>query len=597
MRRSLSMGLLIAVLAFGGCAAGEAEGAEAVLASESVIVDESLQLVDGVDLQYVVALVDGGAGGARVSCTFRGSLSGESAFSTGDGWGGVREPWTFLRFETVRGVFGREREVWSSGPGRWLVRHAPGEVLAVDYRIAPLRTPVGLGNEDYYKPIICSRFCHLLGGNALLRPDSIDERRVIRARWSWLNLPEGWQAISSWAARDRAFVATATFEDFRQAVFMAGPIRIVERDVKGGKLFVGIAGEQWSFGDDELAGMTAAIVDGHRRFFSDYSQPFFAVTLLPIGEHEPRSRSLGGTGLRNSFSLFITPHFDMKAGTAGAARLKRLLSHELFHNWNGDRVSMKEPERLVYWFSEGFTDFFSLRALARAGLMTAAEYADAFNETLRSFYGNPKREAPNAAIAAGFWSDSEIQKLPYQRGAVVAALVDREIRRVSAGRRNLDDLMRVLVARAESGRLFLTTEDHLATIERWTSIAFAESVRKIVVDGAIPELPGDVLGPVLELRPSEVATFDLGFEADAAFKAGAIVGVREGSAAHAAGLRNGQRLHGYSATLGDPSQPAEMTVEIDGVLTKLAYLPRGPVRAVPQFHVVPGREKLAANSL
>ena len=51
-------------------------------------------------------------------------------------------------------------------------------------------------------------------------------------------------------------------------------------------------------------------------------------------------------------------------------------------------------------------------------------------------------EAPATRIAAEFWSDRQVSDLPYQRGAIVAALLDREIRASSSGRQSLDHFLR-----------------------------------------------------------------------------------------------------------------------------------------------------------
>jgi hypothetical protein len=62
---------------------------------------------------------------------------------------------------------------------------------------------------------------------------------------------------------------------------------------------------KWNFTDEEFAGLVEKIVLATREFWNDFEQPYFLVTLLPI-ESDPQSKSIGGTGLINSFATFVT---------------------------------------------------------------------------------------------------------------------------------------------------------------------------------------------------------------------------------------------------------------------------------------------------
>ncbi len=123
-----------------------------------------------------------------------------------------------------------------------------------------------------------------------------------------------------------------------------------------------------------------------------------------------------------------------------------LLAHEMFHEWNGHEIRLAQPERLGYWFSEGFSDFCARGLLLRAELVTEDEYVELWNRRLSEYAKNPQRNAPASRIEEAFWSDANVGSLPYQRGDLVALLVDRAIASRSGGQRSLDDLMRALVA-------------------------------------------------------------------------------------------------------------------------------------------------------
>ena len=177
----------------------------------------------------------------------------------------------------------------------------------------------------------------------------------------------GWKVASSFSVEpEEASDATTTIHDFCQAVFLAGELRLLRRDIHGAPLWIAIAGTDWGFTDEAFADTAAKVVAAQRGFFADYAWPYFLISVIPVGRYNPRSTSKGGTGLTNSFAIFMTPKTGLALDEDGRG-VPWLLSHELFHLWNGHRYRLEEPDQLGYWFSEGFTDYYARRLLLRAG--------------------------------------------------------------------------------------------------------------------------------------------------------------------------------------------------------------------------------------
>ncbi|MBI5495718.1 MAG: hypothetical protein HY904_11905 [Deltaproteobacteria bacterium] len=126
-------------------------------------------------------------------------------------------------------------------------------------------------------------------------------------------------------------------------------------------------------------------------------------------------------------------------------------------------------------------------------------YLASLNEQLADHLRSPVRNASNAELARDFWTSAEMNQLPYQRGALLALWVDSEVRRASAGQRNLDHLMRALVARGRTGER-VNTDMLLTLIQSETSAGFARELRRMVVEGFPFELPVGVLAPCMEGR-------------------------------------------------------------------------------------------------
>jgi predicted metalloprotease with PDZ domain len=139
-----------------------------------------------------------------------------------------------------------------------------------------------------------------------------------------------------------------------------------------------------------------------------------------------------------------------------------LVAHELFHAWNGKRIRpaalgpfdyTRENYTRDLWVVEGITTYYTDLLLRRAGLITTERYlgklgemisklqtlpgravqplADASFDTWIKFY-RPDTNTPNATISY------------YQKGALVAMLLDLRIRGATGNTRSLDDLMRLL---------------------------------------------------------------------------------------------------------------------------------------------------------
>jgi predicted metalloprotease with PDZ domain len=142
-----------------------------------------------------------------------------------------------------------------------------------------------------------------------------------------------------------------------------------------------------------------------------------------------------------------------------------LASHELFHAWNVKRLRPLELGPFDYetenhtrglWVAEGITTYYGDLIVHRAGLSTAREYLDGLSGQIQELQTAPGRlvqsleEASFDAWIKHYRPDENTPNTAvsyYTKGAVVAFLLDIEIRRASGGARTLDDVMRTAYAR------------------------------------------------------------------------------------------------------------------------------------------------------
>jgi predicted metalloprotease with PDZ domain len=365
---------------------------------------------------------------------------------------------------------------------------------------------------------------------------------------------------------------------------MAGLLRVAKHKVGEHQVAVAVAGNEWSFGPDELADALVAIAQAERDFFDDHSDPWYLVTLSPVPQQHPGSHSFGGTALTNCFALYCTPNLSMSSASPDYSRTLILLAHEYFHNWNGIKIPTAGEDPSTYWFSEGFTNFYARRILHRAGLITAEQLVNDLNSALSAYDKNPHRMEPNRLIVDSFWSNPNTGLLPYQRGDLLALMIDQHIRERTEGRQSLDDLMVDLFRNPLQGQPS-TTEELLERIRRWVDEPFFEQVRQIVVEGHEVELPQQLSEPQMELAIARSRSFHPGIDLEATRESKRIAGVEENSNAWQAGLRNGQELRGFSVNSTDQPPIAEVTVLIDDEPTIIKYEALGPPQDVRVYRL------------
>ncbi|MGH7150304.1 MAG: hypothetical protein ACREIU_06390, partial [Planctomycetota bacterium] len=434
----------------------------------------------------------------RVRIETRGAREGKTSFSIAERWGGVERFEEGIRALGIREAGGKGLPVEQPTSNRWSVRHAPGAPLEVAYEIAPTGERIGRERESRYRPAVLPDLFHLVGTTGLVVPQPLEgeEPRSIEIRW--LGFAEaGWKVATSFGAGTEPRRIRRPLRDFVHGLYVAGDLRVFPVPLRGGALTVAIAGEDWGFADDLFVDLVRRIVVAERDFFDDHGDPHFLVSLVPVGERNPQSRSFGGTGLTDSFALFLLPGTGIEEEPGTGRGLRWLLAHELFHHWNGQEMPRVEPEALVYWFSEGFTDFYARRLLLRARLITLEEYAADLSERAGAYLASPVRNEPNDRILRDYWKDERVERLPYHRGDVVALLLDAAIRKASEGARGLDEFMRDLLARGRRGER-VGTEGLLALAESYAGKEFAERLRRIVVEGETAAIPADLLEPCLE---------------------------------------------------------------------------------------------------
>ncbi len=466
-----------------------------------------------------------------VKLTFEADESGVTTLRLPDGYGSGRDFWKNVRDLEVSGA----RVVDTSEPGLRKLQARGGRRIAVRYRIvSPLSGEPRIEDASTYQPVIRPRWFYAVGSALFALPYARDDAP---ARFVWNGGRIGMPAASDLQADRGEFGSLSgaiTLRDVRNSALVGGWDLSI---IRSGVVRVASIGA-FRFDMAEAAQLSERIVTAQTAFWGDRPRPFL-ITIVPHHASSPLSTSWQGTGRSGGFATRLTPNVELRD-------LTFFFAHENFHRWNSSALGGQGSDgRPGFWFSEGFTDFFALRLMVRSGVMSPHDFADVWNGMLAAYAASPARTLPNGEIAARFWTDPHAKRMAYQRGALLAALWDWKIRRERGGALSLDDLLRAQ-RRAVAAR---DPSDQTPAFVLFPKIAAAHDVdltadiARYLDRGEPIELPADVFGPCATVQWREQPDYDRGWDVAATSRAGGVVtGLREGSPAWRAGLRNGMRL-------------------------------------------------------
>jgi predicted metalloprotease with PDZ domain len=253
-----------------------------------------------------------------------------------------------------------------------------------------------------------------------------------------------------------------------------GTHRVLEFEVDGTPHRIAL----WGRGNEDetrLVEDTRAIVQAQRSFFGGV--PYKRYTFI---HHLAAGRN--GLEHRNS-AVFLVDRFGFRP-RASYERFLELVSHEFFHVWNVKRIRPKalgpfdyrrENHTRQLWTMEGVTSYYEKRFMAAASLYSKERFLERLAEEIAGLAGQPGRglqslEAASFDAWIKFYRPDEnsgnVSVSYYQKGLLVAMLLDLEIRALTSREKCLDDVVLHLAQRAtldDAG--FAEPDGYLAAVE------------------------------------------------------------------------------------------------------------------------------------
>jgi predicted metalloprotease with PDZ domain len=246
---------------------------------------------------------------------------------------------------------------------------------------------------------------------------------------NWENIPSSWKAVNSFNAKgNKQLIKGIEGNKFVTGVFWAGEnIRVHSFDINNKPCFFATT-DKWAFEDSTIIALIKKTISFQRAFWNDYNVPNYLITLIPTKIENGWASN--GRGLYNSFAAMASNNEFVNI-----AILRDLFNHELMHHWIGNQIVNAQPEALMYWFSEGFTSYFTEYNMFYSNQISRNEYIDRLNKIFKKHYGFEHNNAPNSQIQEGFFKDRILQELPYSRGLIYAFYLDCMIEKESKGKK------------------------------------------------------------------------------------------------------------------------------------------------------------------
>ncbi|ASS47869.1 MAG: peptidase [Candidatus Fluviicola riflensis] len=368
---------------------------------------------------------------------------------------------------------------------RIVVYHPTATTVSFSYTVR--QDYPGDSPNIFARPRLQPTFFHALGQSLFVMPEAVfesgKEDPEMDATIDWIGFPKEFAIHNMLGSQElhQSFNGKL-WTEFYNTLFVGGDYRIHSFEHQNKKVYFAIRGNWTTFQDDQLLALFQRTLITQRDFWNDQDFDYYTVIMTPTLTSNDSimypGQSVNGSRIYNGFMIQSTNNPFNDLGT-----IKYIFNHEMMHDWIGGKITMAHEE-LNYWFSEGFTDYYAYKNQLRNGALTPEEWRAKFNEdVLKAHYINPERNEPNYRIKDDFWTNYNIEKLPYRRGTLFAFWLDQQLLVSSNGKTSLDDFMRTLLIHCTENEVLFTDELFLDLLQQQTGEDWCYFFQKYVISG------------------------------------------------------------------------------------------------------------------
>ena len=362
---------------------------------------------------------------------------------------------------------------YNSSDGRPGWEKTEHNTWTINFRTAGIKTatikyavPLSVLSSVRYNPEYASYMCddHGVFDGRVLFAAPIDFGITGKTKIE-LEIPSGWGVLTPWKQNGNLSFEADSIDEVIDSVFCIGEFQYVKRNLGKHLIYAVHSGSKAKSPNlEQQADALTKILGDYIARFGDFP----AKRYLAISTDLTRDKKYI-TGSSTHSVGFVGP---VNAGYS-------FVAHEAFHVWNGGVISQKTEYE--GWFKEGFTQYYGYLTPYRLGLYSKDVLAKQLQRDYAAYlkrYGTPEdmaltRVKEELARREGYKQpESDRLWAMYFKGALVAALLDNEMRKRTFGVKNLDDLMRYVFHRFHGEKY--SSEDILRALNAVTGKDFSQ---------------------------------------------------------------------------------------------------------------------------
>jgi len=303
------------------------------------------------------------------------------------------------------------------------------------------------------------------------------DRKNIRVNF---NIPSSWKVTTPWQPVNRTrsdFIAQNQIQ-LSEGLIFAGTHEEMLFNRDGFELLFALGGEQIIAQKEDFRNLAEGVLDYYIELMGGIPNPspdnqFERVVVIMNSS----SASTDGEVIGNNISILLQEDGGQMANVIS----RFIFAHEFFHLWNGHSFSPEGQD--CEWFKEGFTNYYTLKALRSVGFFTD----EAFLEVLNSFFY--QRYSHDSGIGTLSMTMGEEKHahwgLIYGGGLFVGISQDLIVREATNNEKSIDDLMRSLFEKYGGTNEGYSLDELIVAFSRLSTIDQTEFFDEYVIGAKV----------------------------------------------------------------------------------------------------------------
>ena len=437
--------------------------------------------------------------------------------------------------------------------------------------------------DDYFIPAINNKFFHMYGDKSLIFPQyDASENQSFDIEIAWEGFPDEWHIANDFGIsqvlegkRQKQSRYNLSEGDLGSSLFFGGLYRkkiFTEQGINFYTYFYG----KFNLDEERFFTQIQKVAKAELKLWKHFHHnKEYVISINRKGNDCGR---MGGRNMYDSFTFYMPGDFTDKYFPLIFANA---FTHEFTHSWIGVDLVARNPNwEEMRWFTEGFTNYYAQRINYEVGITTERQFLSLLNTYIINYYRSPYKNSTNKEYVDGFKFDNKMENLVYDKGAVFAFALDGYIRNSSNNKYTIDDLMDALLTKASKEEINgnLTIEHMNKIANQSIGIDISNLIKEQIINGKTINISSPLIDS-LEIK--SLSSFNYGFDYITSMKNEIITGVKEGSNAFKAGLKNGSKLTGIKGITNSPSGRMILEVETDNKKSIIEFNPEGVKIEVP----------------